>query len=394
MVVSKKVSVIVPVYNGEEHLRECMDSIVNQTLHEIEIICVNDGSTDSSESILKEYAANDPRVHVITQEKSDAGTARNRGKQDAVGEYLIFWDCDDFFDLRALERMYHKAAAQKADICVCGANQYFAEKGELAPNVKYYVDTDRIPVEPVFNRHTNEDHILTFTSEAVWNKMYRRAFIEEKGLNFQQQRNGNDVFFTIVSMCLADRVTTVDKALVTYRKNQLTSLVGTMSQAPLNTIYAWISAADYLIEADAFPERSFTNKAVGSLMYLLRNMRQRDAFYTAVAYLKMNGLRRLHIREREEGYYYSPRYADFVSHLIHDSIEDFQCWLSFATYVEMTEKTIGPQKLKATPPGKVLVRMRKVMKKLAKLIRKGAHKSKNCTNTVHLRDTGLYMKVL
>lgn len=381
-----KVSVVVPVYNGEKYLHQCMDSIVGQTLREIEILCVDDGSTDASPKILQEYAKKDKRIKIFMQRKADAGTARNYGKRQAKGEYLIFWDCDDFFDAYALEKMYRKASAYHADICVCGANQYFAEKDKTAPNVKYYMDWERIPDASVFNRLSNEDHILTFTSEAVWNKMYRRAFIEEIGLDFQEVRNGNDVYFTVVSMCLAKRVTTVEKPLVTYRKNQSRSLIGTMSKAPLSAIQAWIAAAEYLQLLDAFPERSFTNKAVSSLMYLLRNMREHNAFYTAVTYLKLGGLRKLHIQEREEGYYYSSGYADFVAHILHDSVEDFQCYLSFSTYIEMTEKVITPQILKNTLPGKLYTRMKKCAKKIKKWI--GKKKTQRGADTIEKKEGG------
>ena len=92
-----KVSVIIPVYNVEEYLRECLDSIVKQTLREIEIICVDDGSTDNSLEILKEYAKKDNRITVITQKNLHAGVARNAGLAVAKGEYLSFLDSDDFF---------------------------------------------------------------------------------------------------------------------------------------------------------------------------------------------------------------------------------------------------------------------------------------------------------
>ncbi|MDO5139064.1 MAG: glycosyltransferase family 2 protein, partial [Oscillospiraceae bacterium] len=85
-----KVSVIIPVYNAEEYLRECLDSVVNQTLRDIEIICVDDGSTDGSLSVLREYEKGDPRVRVFTQPNINAGAARNKGLYNATGEYLSF----------------------------------------------------------------------------------------------------------------------------------------------------------------------------------------------------------------------------------------------------------------------------------------------------------------
>ena len=91
-----KVSVIIPMYNAREHVRECLDSLINQTLKEIEIICVNDGSTDDTQSILEEYAKKDERIVILNQENLYAGVARNNGMNHASGEYLIFLDADDF----------------------------------------------------------------------------------------------------------------------------------------------------------------------------------------------------------------------------------------------------------------------------------------------------------
>ena len=101
-----KVSVIVPIYNASRNLRQCIDSILAQTFSDFELICVDDGSTDDSLSILREYEAADSRVRVLTQTNQHAGVARNAGKAVAQGEYLVFWDSDDFFHPKALELMY------------------------------------------------------------------------------------------------------------------------------------------------------------------------------------------------------------------------------------------------------------------------------------------------
>jgi len=111
-----KISVIVPVYNTEKYLAACLDSLVNQTLKEIEIICVDDGSTDSSLKILREYEAKDSRLKVITQENKYAGVPRNTGIDAAAGKYVYFADSDDYCDLSLLEKAYSKLAETHADI--------------------------------------------------------------------------------------------------------------------------------------------------------------------------------------------------------------------------------------------------------------------------------------
>ena len=113
-----KVSVIIPVYNVEEYLRECLDSVVNQTLKEIEIICVDDGSTDNSLEILKEYAKKDNRITVISRENRGVGYSRNEGISVSKGEFIAFMDPDDYYpDLSVLNTMFNKAIEHKVKIC-------------------------------------------------------------------------------------------------------------------------------------------------------------------------------------------------------------------------------------------------------------------------------------
>lgn len=119
---SPLVSVIVPVYNAERHLTECISSICNQTLQNIEIILVDDGSTDSSLSIINEFAGKDNRIKVLHQNRRFAGVARNHGLQYAQGEYVIFLDADDFFDKTLLENAYYTAHINDADIVLFGGN--------------------------------------------------------------------------------------------------------------------------------------------------------------------------------------------------------------------------------------------------------------------------------
>ncbi len=332
-----KVSVIVSVYNGEAHLTECLDSIKNQTLTDIEIICVDDGSKDSSYEILERYRAEDDRFQIYRQENKYAGAARNLGKSHASGEYLVFWDCDDFFEPEALEKLYAKSVMYDTDICVCGANQYFDSKNKSFP-YKGYMKRNRIPQDTeVFNRTTNEDYILNFTNEAAWNKMYRREFVEKNNLDFQCVRNGNDIYFSVCAMCLAERITTIEEPLVNYRKNQGTSLVGTLSRSAMTPFQAWMDAAEFLSDRGILPERSFVNKAAGTIIYLLRNLMNSEQLIDMVRYLQDEGLEKLHIRKQGEEYYYSKKYYMYVKHIQEDSAEEFCRFMAFATYIELTE---------------------------------------------------------
>ncbi len=129
-----QVSVIIPVYNIERHLRQCLDSVTGQTLTELEIICVDDGSTDGSPEILVDYAQRDGRFQIITQPNTGPGVARNTGMDRATGEYLIFLDSDDWFEPDFLERMVAKAKETGADVTICRTVEFDTDTGAELPS--------------------------------------------------------------------------------------------------------------------------------------------------------------------------------------------------------------------------------------------------------------------
>ncbi len=340
---SVKVSVIVPVYNSEKYLRQCLDSICAQTLQEIEIICVDDGSTDGSYAILKEYCGRDTRISIFQQENRTAGAARNLGKSLAKGEYMVFWDSDDYFDPHALEFMYEKAAVCQADICVCGASKYYQDWDKTVTHLQFYMNKNKIPKQEYFNMDSNRDDILLFTTAAPWNKMYRRDFICENQLDFQEVRNGNDVYFVICSLCLADRIVTIDQALITYRVHLQENLTGSTSKSPLTGIQAWEAAVETLEERKRFPERSFANRALKGIIYTLRNIRDYEPFRDAIAYLKDGTLDRLHIVPRTGDFYDTDWYNEFIRSVREDTPEQVMAYLAHITYMQQMEASTKKQ---------------------------------------------------
>lgn len=269
-----KVSVVIPVYNTEPYLRQCLDSVVAQTLRDVEVICVDDGSTDGSLEILREYEARDGRVTVLQQQNQFAGVARNRGMERARGDYLVFWDSDDFFEPTALEEMHEQIVRYGADICVCGANQYLQETGELRPSARYLAE-DRLPESAVFNRHTHNDFILTFATVMPWNKMFRRSFVEENRLQFQDRRNSNDTYFCACALLLAKRIVTVRERLVTYRVGREGSLVSGLSRDPMANVAVWADVRRDMGDLLDFPENDYFFKVLSVLLQTKRQLKGR-----------------------------------------------------------------------------------------------------------------------
>lgn len=224
-----KVSVIIPIYNAEKYLRQCLDSVVNQTLREIEIICVDDGSTDGSLAILQEYAANDARIKVLTQKNQYAGVARNNGMAAATGEYYAFMDADDYYAENALASMYNIAAEHELD--VLKAAFYNIEPNKAPYDTKYSTNGALNPraISTILSFPENIDD-LVLVSDIPWNGLYRASFIQSNKILFNNLRCINDRSFYINCIICAPRLMVTGLHVAYHRVSQSGSLVGTKSK--------------------------------------------------------------------------------------------------------------------------------------------------------------------
>lgn len=216
------VSVVMPVYNGEGYLRECLDSVCAQTLSDIEIICVDDGSSDGSLAILDEYAGRDPRIKVITQQNSGAAIARNKGIAIASGEYLSILDSDDRFEPEMLKKMVEKARATNAQIVICRC-EGFEDGTEKPVPMMWSLQDEFVPGE-VFSGRQVGDALFFFTQGWAWDKLYQTSFVREHQLEFQNLRSSNDMRFTFLSLAVAQRITTMNSVFVHQRRGRDTSI--------------------------------------------------------------------------------------------------------------------------------------------------------------------------
>lgn len=196
-----KVSVCVPVYNVEPYLKECLDSLLNQTLKEIEIVCVNDGSTDNSLAILEDYASHNANIKVISQKNQGLGGARNTGIKNASGEYIGFIDADDLADKDMYKLMYEAAKREHAEIAMCNVEFY-------PPNVK---TKKGIWYKP-YNGKMDADFLQRNVQPS--NKIVLRQLIEKTNFQFYE-KNGDGMF--AILMLYADNIASIDKKCYKYR---------------------------------------------------------------------------------------------------------------------------------------------------------------------------------
>lgn len=286
-----KVSVIIPVYNAEKYLEKCLDSVTRQTLSEMEIICVDDGSADSSLEILERYAASDPRILIKRQQNLFAGAARNNGMDTAKGKYLVFWDSDDYFEKNALETLYKKCEKEQADICLCGAFTVDGETGKRAMD-ETFLKRRFLPKGSVFSIKTNPEYIFNMASNTPWQRMFRADFVKAHGLRFQDLRHANDTYFVLCAMFYAERITYTEKPLVNYRTNNALSVTGSASKDPLCAYKAYAAVYEELWKAGLSGKalQSFHSKLLSGLIREI--MLQTDE----------NGLKTAYYKIRDEGF--------------------------------------------------------------------------------------------
>ena len=201
-----KVSVIIPVKDAALHLGECLDSVLAQSCPDLEVVCVENGSHDSSPAILAAYAAKDARVRVLCDHSGQgAGAARNVGMAAATGKWLHFVDADDIVPCRAEAAIVSFAESQNADVVVFGAEEYDNLTGLTTP---LPLDLAVAPSDKAF---------LKSYATCPWNKLFRRSFIEDAGIVFQKIPRSNDLAFTVEALCRARRIAVLNQTLYRYR---------------------------------------------------------------------------------------------------------------------------------------------------------------------------------
>lgn len=208
-----EISIIIPVYNAEPYLRECLDSIINQTFKNFEVLCINDGSRDNSLDILSEYADKDNRIKLFSQENSGPAQARNVGLAKAKGEYIMFCDADDSYEPAMCEEMYKTITEQDVDIAMCNTNGYDPHYGSYYfrnPIGKYNVETKQKCETNVF----------------LWNKIFKNKLINQYNIKFPAGYKSDDNYFVYAYMSIVKTIYYLDKKLINHyeRENSIMDL--------------------------------------------------------------------------------------------------------------------------------------------------------------------------
>jgi glycosyltransferase involved in cell wall biosynthesis len=313
------VSVVIAVYNSEKYLRRCLDSVVNQTYRNLEIICVDDGSSDLSLEILRSYQRADSRIKIIEKQHEDnvgGGAARNVGLAATTGEYLSILDSDDYFDLDMFSQLVEQAVTNDADIVAFNA-YYFDNRTGILSEPNFVLNTDAINAHAIINHKDISEKFFQFALGAAWSMLYRRTLIEKNNIAFQCIPHTDDMYFAFSTLMCAERIAVCDKRLLYYRDNNTNSQTGKISQYPDSPYESLMMIKARMGDMGLLGElgQSFVNYAIKYYIWYLHSMRTWENFKYLWNKLKCEYFDELMISGHESAYFYSDYYYEWYTRI-------------------------------------------------------------------------------
>lgn len=226
-----KISVVVPVYNAEPFLKEAMESVLNQTFKNFEILCVNDGSKDNSLEILNDFASKDQRVRVFDKPNGGCGSARNMGLDNVRGEYIYFFDPDDYIDSNTFEKLYNNAKSNDSDLVICNFVQFIDGKPiDYSSGFNFEKILPNVDLNNYTCNYQEIKNLVLNSYMAPWFKLYKREFLEKyDDFRFDLNIAFDDVPFHVKSLLRASKISFVPEFLYYYRLSNPNSVNNTKS---------------------------------------------------------------------------------------------------------------------------------------------------------------------
>ena len=269
------ISIIVPIYNVEDYLSKCLDSILSQTYKNIEVILVNDGSTDRSLQIAEKYVLADKRVILISQKNAGLSAARNAGVDKAGGEYVVFVDSDDWLEADFISEFYEKIKIDLPDFACCHSQYDNISSG------KHYIYGENYSFDKLSGELILQDAFLGKNIHtAVWGKIYKRNVLIENHISFEPGIINEDTLYTMLVSLYAKEVVFVDKVLYHSLERN-----GSISRSPKAQLFldmdtAFLKIKQHLIESQRYEavEHIYKARYVKSMLYNLLQTAQRSGY--------------------------------------------------------------------------------------------------------------------
>lgn len=334
-----RASIIIPCCNAEKYLSDTLRSAQSQTERDIEIICADNNSTDSTRDILEKAAQEDSRIRILEEKTPGEGPARQAGLAAATGTWLYFLDADDLMETQLLERAIATGEGKDADLVVFRTCTLNDKTGEVMP-IGYSYLRDWLPQDmDVFDPHEWPKRILNSFQNWVHNKLFRASFVHEHNLAFQPVHRTADLLFTCRALTEAHRIVLLDEFLHRYRINNANSAMATSDSYPLDFYEALMALRDTLKEQGTWDlyHDSYISWAAISVIANLETARSLEGFTTIADKMKDGGLKELDLVDADISSLESPWHQQRIQDILHLPLTK----LVFAHYADLKIRRDG-----------------------------------------------------
>ena len=315
-------SIIIPSYNVKKYIGQCIQSILSQSFKNFELIIVDDGSTDGTMDIIKDYSSRDDRIKLLEKEHSNAGDARNLALKVATGEWLVFIDADDYVDNHLLEKIKILLDDLSCDLISFGAN-YFDEECGIKYPIEWAIKKELLPVSNPFTAKECNDSIFQIFSTNIWNKIVRRELVSKENIRFSSLNDANDELFGSMILACSKKIAYIDECLYFYRINTGSS---TQDNAKRNTSLCFLDALRQIKEElnhkelYSIFERSFLDKAIVETINAL--LREKDWKRYKYVYENIQKFLNEELKIAKTYHIFSDHYSTWFSYIANMSAEE------------------------------------------------------------------------
>lgn len=327
-----QISVIIPIYNCEKYIKDCLSSLIKQTFKNFEIICVNDGSNDDTLKILKKFEAKDERIIIFNQNNSGPGIARNIGMKKSKGEYLIFLDSDDIFKKTMLEELYIKIKENDSDAVICNSQNFEKKKWRKKFYEKNYLINDNIIKQKTFSSLDIEKDFFNLFIWWPWDKLFKRKYIENLGIEYQNLKSSEDLFFVAASVIAAKKISYLDKILINHRIGIKNSVSNSRQKSWDNFYYALKKLKKFIKEKGLYKrfKQDFINYVASFSVWQLENING-ISFELLYKKIKNEWWNEFEVTKYEKNYFYNQYLYKNIKFILNSNLKQLDNSFIFKT---------------------------------------------------------------